>query len=248
MPIPVSRTAITMADRRRCALIWTPSGHSCAGRGGFRSGRAGVVLVGAARVAAHVVPGQELSPAARTGLPGGVQFVAFEFDVGIQRVLFGFLDVVRRLDARVWHVDPLCWVVRAWFLVILHRRPAPCRRNHRGGCASLGAGVTGATPRPGCLPDGPCPSPGMGGAQAQQPTSGPGRSRCLNPRRPYLYCFYSLSRSRIDRVRNVPADPADLLHQRGYRVTGQRLAVLRAVSREPHVTADAVAETVRAEL
>jgi len=46
----------------------------------------------------------------------------------------------------------------------------------------------------------------------------------------------------------MPADPADLLRQRGYRVTGQRLAVLRAVSREPHVTADAVAETVRGEL
>lgn len=43
-------------------------------------------------------------------------------------------------------------------------------------------------------------------------------------------------------------DPADLLRQRGYRVTGQRLAVLRAVSGEPHVTADAVAESVRAEL
>jgi Fe2+ or Zn2+ uptake regulation protein len=46
----------------------------------------------------------------------------------------------------------------------------------------------------------------------------------------------------------VPADPADLLRQRGYRVTGQRLAVLRAVSRAPHVTADTVAEAVRAEL
>ena len=46
----------------------------------------------------------------------------------------------------------------------------------------------------------------------------------------------------------MPADPADLLRQRGYRVTGQRLAVLRAVSSAPHVTADAVAETVRAEL
>jgi Fe2+ or Zn2+ uptake regulation protein len=46
----------------------------------------------------------------------------------------------------------------------------------------------------------------------------------------------------------MPDDPADLLRQRGYRVTGQRLAVLRAVSREPHVTADAVAKTVRAEL
>ena len=46
----------------------------------------------------------------------------------------------------------------------------------------------------------------------------------------------------------MPADPAELLRQGGYRVTGQRLAVLRAVSTEPHVTADAVAEAVRAEL
>jgi len=46
----------------------------------------------------------------------------------------------------------------------------------------------------------------------------------------------------------VLTDPADLLRQRGYRVTGQRLAVLRAVSGEPHVTADAVAEAVRTEL
>ena len=46
----------------------------------------------------------------------------------------------------------------------------------------------------------------------------------------------------------MPADPAAFLRQRGYRVTGQRLAVLRAVTREPHVTADAVAETVRAEM
>jgi Fur family transcriptional regulator, stress-responsive regulator len=46
----------------------------------------------------------------------------------------------------------------------------------------------------------------------------------------------------------MPADPAELLHQGGYRVTGQRLAVFRAVSTEPHVTADAVAEAVRAEM
>jgi Fur family transcriptional regulator, stress-responsive regulator len=46
----------------------------------------------------------------------------------------------------------------------------------------------------------------------------------------------------------VLSDPADLLRERGYRVTGQRLAVLRAVSGEPHLTADAVAATVRAEL
>jgi len=41
---------------------------------------------------------------------------------------------------------------------------------------------------------------------------------------------------------------ADLLRERGLRVTAQRLAILRAVSNEPHVTADGVAETVRAEM
>jgi Fe2+ or Zn2+ uptake regulation protein len=46
----------------------------------------------------------------------------------------------------------------------------------------------------------------------------------------------------------MPADPVELLRQGGYRVTGQRLAVLRAVSTEPHVTADAVVEAVRAEM
>ena len=39
-------------------------------------------------------------------------------------------------------------------------------------------------------------------------------------------------------------DPADLLRQHGIQVTAQRLAVLRAVSSEPHVTADAVADAV----
>ena len=43
-------------------------------------------------------------------------------------------------------------------------------------------------------------------------------------------------------------DSAGILRERGLRVTAQRLAVLRAVSAEPHVTADAVAETVRAEI
>jgi Fe2+ or Zn2+ uptake regulation protein len=46
----------------------------------------------------------------------------------------------------------------------------------------------------------------------------------------------------------VGRDPADLLRQRGIQVTAQRLAVLRAVSGEPHITADAVAEAVRAEI
>jgi Fur family ferric uptake transcriptional regulator len=46
----------------------------------------------------------------------------------------------------------------------------------------------------------------------------------------------------------VLSDPADLLRQRGIQVTAQRLAVLRAVSGQPHVTADGVAEVVRAEI
>ena len=43
-------------------------------------------------------------------------------------------------------------------------------------------------------------------------------------------------------------DPAGILRQRGIQVTAQRLAVLRAVSSQPHITADAVAEAVRAEI
>ena len=35
------------------------------------------------------------------------------------------------------------------------------------------------------------------------------------------------------------ADPSELLRRRGLRVTAQRLAVLRAVSDDPHATADA---------
>jgi Fur family transcriptional regulator, stress-responsive regulator len=46
----------------------------------------------------------------------------------------------------------------------------------------------------------------------------------------------------------VLSDPVALLRERGYRVTGQRLAVLRAVTGEPHLTAETVAATVRAEL
>jgi Fe2+ or Zn2+ uptake regulation protein len=46
----------------------------------------------------------------------------------------------------------------------------------------------------------------------------------------------------------VPDDPADLLRRYGLRVTVQRLAVLRAVTAQPHVTADGVFEAVQAEL
>ena len=44
------------------------------------------------------------------------------------------------------------------------------------------------------------------------------------------------------------ADPADLLRQYGLNVTAQRLAVLRAVSGHPHITADGVAELANAEI
>ena len=43
-------------------------------------------------------------------------------------------------------------------------------------------------------------------------------------------------------------DSAALLRARGIQVTAQRLAVLRAVAGQPHITADAVAEVVRTEI
>src|SRR5688572_32336308 len=43
-------------------------------------------------------------------------------------------------------------------------------------------------------------------------------------------------------------DSAALLRERGIQVTAQRLAVLRAVAGQPHITADAVGEVVRAEI
>ena len=46
----------------------------------------------------------------------------------------------------------------------------------------------------------------------------------------------------------MPTDRAELLRKHGIQVTAQRLAVLGAVARQPHVTADRVAEVVRAEI
>lgn len=46
----------------------------------------------------------------------------------------------------------------------------------------------------------------------------------------------------------MPAELSDLLRQHGIQVTAQRLAVLRAVSAQPHITADGVAEAARAEI
>jgi Fur family transcriptional regulator, stress-responsive regulator len=46
----------------------------------------------------------------------------------------------------------------------------------------------------------------------------------------------------------MAADPAELLRARGFKVTAQRLAVLRAVAGRPHLTADDVVEVVRADI
>lgn len=46
----------------------------------------------------------------------------------------------------------------------------------------------------------------------------------------------------------MATDPAELLRALGIQVTAQRLAVFRAVTGQPHITADAVAEAVRAEI
>jgi Fur family ferric uptake transcriptional regulator len=43
-------------------------------------------------------------------------------------------------------------------------------------------------------------------------------------------------------------DHTDLLRQHGIQVTAQRLAVLRAVAGQSHITADTVAEVVRTEI
>src|SRR5215203_315878 len=46
----------------------------------------------------------------------------------------------------------------------------------------------------------------------------------------------------------MATDTAALLRERGIQVTAQRLAVLRAVAGQPHITADAVAEVVRTKI
>lgn len=49
-------------------------------------------------------------------------------------------------------------------------------------------------------------------------------------------------------ARKVSDSPTDLLRRHGIQVTAQRLAVLAAVSRRPHCTADDVGTAVRAEI
>lgn len=46
----------------------------------------------------------------------------------------------------------------------------------------------------------------------------------------------------------MPVDLADLLRKQGFKVTAQRLAVLRAVSSQPHLTAEEVVDVVKADI
>jgi Fur family ferric uptake transcriptional regulator len=46
----------------------------------------------------------------------------------------------------------------------------------------------------------------------------------------------------------VASNDADILRERGIQITAQRLAVFRAVSARPHLTADDVADVVRGEI
>ena len=46
----------------------------------------------------------------------------------------------------------------------------------------------------------------------------------------------------------MATDRVERLRERGIQVTAQRLAVFRVVSGQPHISADAVAEAVRAEI
>ena len=58
-----------------------------------------------------------------------------------------------------------------------------------------------------------------------------------------------MTQSKIPDYRDsVSAAHADLLREQGIQVTAQRLAVLRAVSAHPHITADGVTEIARAEI
>jgi Fur family transcriptional regulator, stress-responsive regulator len=49
-------------------------------------------------------------------------------------------------------------------------------------------------------------------------------------------------------VATDPTDAAGVLREHGLQITAQRLAVIRAVAGQPHITADGIAEIVRAEI
>ncbi|GAA5476687.1 transcriptional regulator FurA [Haloferula helveola] len=57
-----------------------------------------------------------------------------------------------------------------------------------------------------------------------------------------------LTESIFCRASAVVTDPSALLKEHGLAVTAQRLAVLKALGGSPHITADTIAERVRAEI
>lgn len=49
-------------------------------------------------------------------------------------------------------------------------------------------------------------------------------------------------------MKEMAIDPAEILRRNGFKVTAQRLAVLRAVSGRPHLTAEDLVQIVRADI
>jgi hypothetical protein len=83
------------------------------------------MLILAAYGPAHVISRAEGLPAACANPPASVQFVAFQVNVRVQEVLFGFPHIVSRLFAGQGNVSISRRVVYARPGVIWHRRLAP---------------------------------------------------------------------------------------------------------------------------
>lgn len=74
-------------------------------------------------------------------------------------------------------------------------------------------------------------------------SDGCGAQRELEPHKAWIQ-----SKLRISWPSSMVTDVAALLRERGVQVTAQRLAVLRAVARHSHISADTVADIVRTEI
>lgn len=74
-----------------------------------------------------------------------------------------------------------------------------------------------------------------------------GTHAAVGPNVPVTAKFWTESKCQA-MVSAMPLDIADKLRDHGVHATAQRIAVLRAVSRQPHLTADEVAASVRADL
>jgi hypothetical protein len=79
---------------------------------------ADLMLVRAAYGAAHIIFRADRLSAARANPPAGVQLIDFQVNVRGQEMLFGFLYIVSRLDARQWNVSICGRIIHAWRRVI----------------------------------------------------------------------------------------------------------------------------------